>query len=182
MGLGLALTIKDEATPALRVIPKKMTKTIRARLPNAGQIVTNFWKRTLSGPATARRLGVGTGALRSSIRWAMRGPSEVVVGTHLPYASVHEFGFRGRVGVRAHTRQPRNRVAHAVRAHTRTANIPQRPHRAPAVKLASRSLTTLFLVGVKQALEEARVEGKRLGKEQKALAATLGAAARRTRG
>lgn len=65
-----------------------------------------------------------TGALRRSIRSHIRSNS-VVFTSHLPYASVHNEGGKGKATVRAHTRTRKGRT-HNVRSHERTMNIPQR--------------------------------------------------------
>lgn len=65
-----------------------------------------------------------TGALRRSIRSHIRSNS-VVFTSHLPYASVHNEGGKGKVTVRTHTRT-RKGSTHNVRSHERAMNIPQR--------------------------------------------------------
>lgn len=53
----------------------------------------------------------------------------VMVGSFgIPYAAIHEFGFKGLVEVRNHLRRGAN-----VRAHSRNINVPARPYLRPAV-------------------------------------------------
>lgn len=60
----------------------------------------------MSGPRPGR-LGVVTARLRNSISWRVkdtRGAITGRIGTTVPYGRYHEFGFRGIVDVRGHTR------------------------------------------------------------------------------
>jgi phage gpG-like protein len=84
-----------------------------------------------------RRMGlIDTGRLLNSIRYEFfqSGESQgVQVGSfNVPYAAVHEFGYRGTVQIPAHTRNTRFGAV-SVRAHSRRMNVRQRPYLRPAV-------------------------------------------------
>jgi phage gpG-like protein len=98
---------------------------------------------------TGQVLKVRTGSLRSSINTRTeRSASEVAasVGTNIAYGRVHEYGFDGTVGVRAHLRQitqafgrPIAPTAVAVRAHSRHVHLPERSFlRSALAELAPR--------------------------------------------
>jgi phage gpG-like protein len=95
-----------------------------------------------------RSLLVKTSRLWNSIRLMVQSFSDTTIGTDVPYAAVHNWGFRGTVMVPEHSRR-RNAVSSAkfsslktrrtgskevkyevgkstVKAHTRNMNIPQR--------------------------------------------------------
>ena len=52
-----------------------------------------------------RGLLIDKGVLRRSPRVISSSPTRVVIGTDVPYARVHNYGFRGVVHVKAHTRK-----------------------------------------------------------------------------
>jgi len=74
---------------------------------------------------------IKSGRLFRSIRILKKSGSRRVVGSTVPYAKVHNEGLRvqGTARVRSHTRRPRRRASHTVRAHTRSVNfkMPKRP-------------------------------------------------------
>ena len=81
---------------------------------------------------------VDTGNLRKSIRYEFFRTSDnfgIKFGSFgVPYAAVHEFGFRGIVNVKAHTRMVRGSSEPSnVRAHSRFMNIRARPYLRPAI-------------------------------------------------
>jgi phage gpG-like protein len=95
-----------------------------------------------------RAILVKSGRLRRSIRKISANENEVVIGTDVPYAQVHNDGFRGAVDVKAHTRKTHSRyrengrisekngrmglkkigttTGSAVQSHTRHMNMPRR--------------------------------------------------------
>lgn len=77
----------------------------------------------------AMTLGVRTNRLRSSIRRDQaqhgNGVARGSIGSNVEYLGVHEFGFRGAVRVRAHTRQTGTGTA-SVKAHDRQVNFRER--------------------------------------------------------
>lgn len=86
-----------------------------------------------------RRLGlIDTGNLINSLRYETFDQGQAVgvsIGSFgVPYAAVHEFGFRGVVVVRAHSRRTRSGGSSQVRGHQRQAYTPARPYLGPAVK------------------------------------------------
>jgi phage gpG-like protein len=101
------------------------------------------------------------------------------VGTDRPYAAIHEFGFDGNVNVRPHVRTLKSGTTFPVRAHMRHMRMPKRPHRAPAVRDASRPIALLFAGQVEKAIRESKRKGDRLKGSQIAAGFTPGA--RRTK-
>jgi phage gpG-like protein len=111
-------------------------------------------KDYLKGPRP-HKLGVGTGRLRSSIKdRVLRNGNdiEMVLGTNVRYAAIHELGFSGTQQVRPHqrritragltksgkvSRSNKNRVSTGiaqVKAFSRTMWMPPRPFLSPAVR------------------------------------------------
>lgn len=87
---------------------------------------------------------VDTGALLNSIIFEVkhhRDSSDVTVASErIPYAAAHEFGFQGRVNVRAHSRMIRQVYgrsikpkAIAIKTHTRLIDVPERAFMRPAL-------------------------------------------------
>jgi phage gpG-like protein len=87
-----------------------------------GQTVLNIRQQKL----------VDRGHLMNSISFKLfnnKGVDGVMVGSFgIPYAAIHEFGFKGLVQVREHLRRGVN-----VMAHGRNVNVPARPYLRPAV-------------------------------------------------
>jgi len=85
-----------------------------------------------------RAILVDSGRLRNSVRIIRADRRRIAVGSTLPYAKAHNFGFRAsrRVRIRSHLRQTR-RGTHRVKAHNRNArfNIPRRPFVGRSSKL-----------------------------------------------
>ncbi|MFK5855389.1 MAG: phage virion morphogenesis protein [Bacteroidota bacterium] len=91
-----------------------------------------------------RAILVRTGKLRNSIKVKSASANHVIIGSNISYASAHNFGFKGNVRVKQHTRKIRGRVttqnietrrkssrmvttgSATVKSYTRKANIPQR--------------------------------------------------------
>ena len=103
------------------------------------------WKpRKESTKGKGRAILVKSGKLRNSIRIFKASPQEIVVGSSLPYAAAHNWGFTGTVQVKAHKRDitARTKVYNiksrkgrkvkvrtgttTVKAHSRKMNLPQR--------------------------------------------------------
>lgn len=95
-----------------------------------------FRKKAFDGnpwtPAkTAKRRGsllIDSGAMMNSIRPLVISPERVVIGAgnqKVLYAKAHNEGYDGEVQVPAHTRRTKKGSTN-VKAHTRTAHIPQR--------------------------------------------------------
>ena len=101
-------------------------------------------KDYLSGPRP-ERLGVVSGRLRSSIASEVREDGqglEVVVGTNVKYAAMHELGFTGMVNVPAHLRVIKmafgkpleNTVVATVRPYSRNVDVMPKPFIRPAMQ------------------------------------------------
>lgn len=91
-----------------------------------------------------RKQIVDTGALLNSIRYRIGKDSNgsfVEFGSYgVPYAAVHEFGFKGPASVKAHQRlisqafgNPIEQRMVNVRGHTRQMNVKARPYIRPAI-------------------------------------------------
>jgi len=189
LGVGLEVHGLEEIRLTLRNLPREATKGNRAAIQKGGQQIVKFWKIQLSGPAGPRRLGVGHGDLRRSIR-ATKSGDGVLVGTDKRYARIHEFGgktrpheirprvgkalafFWPKAGGASRIRGPRFRGS--VRATGSLAVfrkvrhpgsvIPKRPHREPAVRSVGPVLDALFEGNLEEALDRSLRIGKRLGR------------------
>ncbi len=81
-----------------------------------------------------RSVLVKSGALRRGIRIVKKEPNAVTIGNNLPYARVHNEGFKGSQRIRAHKRNVskafgrklKQPVTANVKAHNRKMNTPQR--------------------------------------------------------
>lgn len=142
----------------MKNMPTIVRRAIMRGLDRAGALVTGQITRTrFTGqgpfPVSEHRLGVKTNRLRGSLRWS-KAQADVErisasIGTNVKYAGVHEYGYSGSVGVRAHRRKVPSRDVFAqrltktgkvskrkgekiasgvasVRAHRRTMQIPER--------------------------------------------------------
>jgi phage gpG-like protein len=109
----------------------------RFRKQNWVDYTTQPWKpRKPAWQKQSKRRGqrailIDTGRLRRSIRVVHVDSHRAVIGTDVPWARVHNEGFRGQVkqNIAAHTRSGGvTRKSHRVKSHTRTINqhIPQR--------------------------------------------------------
>jgi phage gpG-like protein len=135
---------------------------------------TETWPRRKSNAKRnqGRRLLVDTGRLRRSIRILHTMSMSVAVGTDVPYAGVHNDGFRGTVQVKAHTRRKftksqetfttrtgreRKRTVLSVggsgevRAHSRRMNMPRRRYLGES-KEQSAQIQRMLLVEINKAL------------------------------
>ena len=114
----------------------------------------------LSGQA----LHVRSGRLRSSINWKITEESGSAVsgsvGTGVEYAAAHEYGFKGLVNVSGHLRNVSSstKATHAVRAHTRMVNMPERSF----LRSSLRARRDLIVSSLREAAVRAvrRVNGK----------------------
>lgn len=103
-----------------------------------GAIVEKRLSFSKRGPPTLEGLRAQDSHLRRSIRRspALIDGEKVVssIGSNIRYAAVHEFGFQGRVRVRAKAHlevlrgRRKVRVARKVKAHTRQMNLPARQY------------------------------------------------------
>jgi len=100
-------------------------------------------KDYLSGPRPDK-LGAVSNRLRSSIATDVRpGDKEIYVdiGTNVSYGRVHEYGFKGSVSVKQHTRTVKQVFGRSVTpfqqevsAHSRQVDLQQRAFLAPAIQ------------------------------------------------
>jgi len=140
---------------AMRVLPMKVGETVlrfanqRFREQNWVDNGTEVWRprKPNAKRNRGRNLLVDSGRLRRSIRITRVTADTAAVGTDVPYAGVHNDGFRGTVTVKAHSRKKygkqkekyttrsgreRNRTvttvigSTAVKSHSRKMNIPKR--------------------------------------------------------
>lgn len=122
----ISVDIRAEALLArLAGSPDRLRNSMRQTVARLAIRVQGRVKEKLTGEV----LHVRTGTLRRSInqRVVEDGPSIYAqVGTNVAYAHAHEYGFRGPVSVRAHTRTLATGTVQNVRAHTRQMNLPAR--------------------------------------------------------
>jgi len=93
-------------------------------------INTEQWaKRTIKRRSKKRERGavlVSSGRLKRSIRKILVTNDVVVIGTDVPYASIHNNGFRGRESVKMHNRKSRKGKSFKVNSFSRKMNMPRR--------------------------------------------------------
>lgn len=151
-----------EARATIQALPGTTQAAASRMAYRAGAVVLRLWKLHLSGPGGARSLGVRSGALRNSVRMEKTGAAEVTVGTHLPYAAIHEFGGTTRPHVIRAKRANALRfvgsdgeVWYAKSVNHPGSKIPARPHREPAVRAAEQPMRSIFSGEMDRALREA---------------------------
>lgn len=110
------IEIPTELREGLRALKPvhAMTAIQRGMEKGAAYIVGQITKERLTGkgpfPVGEHKLGVVTGRLRRSTHWSghakVQGTEATTsIGATVEYAKLHEFGFRGAVQVKAHTRK-----------------------------------------------------------------------------
>lgn len=141
----------------------------------AGVLVERMWKLYLSGPASATRLGIRTGALRSSIHHEELAPGVVVVGSDKPYARIHEFGgktsphvIRPRTANMLSWVGPGGKRVFARFVNHPGSNIPARPAREPAIEAATPALNALAVGAADEAMRLASAAAASVTAAQKA--------------
>ncbi|MFQ3578518.1 MAG: hypothetical protein SNJ71_00075 [Bacteroidales bacterium] len=126
--------------------------------PRKNQQRVTFLGGKASTPKTdqaGRALLIKTGRLRRGTRATIQGTS-IRISNNVPYARLHNEGFRGTVSVKAHSRNKVMRTtvrggsnhsnkrralleilisSHSVKAHTRRVNMPARPFIKPSAML-----------------------------------------------
>jgi phage gpG-like protein len=113
---------------------QETTKNLAPSSPRLNEALTRIGLYVTSvAKMNARKKGlIDTGRLINSIRYEFfkEGNTEgIQVGSfNVPYARVHEFGFRGVMNIPAH-----ERLGYAVRAHTRRVNYRERAYIRPAL-------------------------------------------------
>lgn len=117
--------------------------TLKRWTPRKGE----KWRRKKKGRRGNRAILVKTGRLRRSIKIRSARFQKIVIATDVDYAAAHNYGYKGTVSVRSHTRRRYNREkeeyttktgkqrtrtnkvvksSYTVRQHTRKMNLPQR--------------------------------------------------------
>jgi hypothetical protein len=108
------IDVEVEGLEAMRVIPRNAKKVqgkeLAKTLVVAADAFAIAWKFTTSGPRSATKIGVRSGALRGGIHRVQIAALEQEVSTPVPYALAQEHGYPPR-------------------------NLPARPHMAPAEKM-----------------------------------------------
>lgn len=180
------------------VLAKEMVEKLAAMTPQARrlsikkvqQVAAKFWRQELSGPATDKRVGVGTGHLRGMVKTGSINPDTLYIRNAAAYAAAHEYGDRSkhrvsRHQVREHTRESFSKTS-TVRAHfrgpfERQANLPERPHMRPAIERTNPHVLGIVAGEVDRVMAAVAQEYKLRAEAQRALGKALGPAARRTR-
>lgn len=139
-----SIDIPPNLDAALRGLkPDVMVGAVRRGMDRGTQLVTDRIRRTRltgQGPFAVadHRLGVKSGRLRKSLQWTKGVVSGLAVttaiGAVVKYAAAHEFGFSGKVPVKAHQRTATKAFGvklsepkpHSVKAHQRTVRVPER--------------------------------------------------------
>lgn len=131
----------DAALQGLK--PDIMMRSIARGMTRATQLVSSqIIQQRLTGkgpfPVAASRLGVRSGRLRQSVRGTVAKINGVqvttTIGSRVSYAAAHEFGFSGKVPVKAHQRTVKvafgKKLAapktSPVKAHQRMVIVPER--------------------------------------------------------
>ena len=100
-------------------------KSFRNQGFDSGSGIRQWQKRSANASRNkGRAILIDSGRLRNSIRIIRSDRRRVVVGSTLPYASAHNFGYSQskRVKIRSHIRRTK-RGTHRVKAHSRNANF-----------------------------------------------------------
>lgn len=163
-------------TKGLANLPRKLARfrvgileRIPVMLALIGEEIAAIAKQDyLSGPRSRSKLGVVSGDLRRSITRGADGNvyrlsgNKLVMGTNLPYAAAHEYGFHETVQISAHTREVKavfGRASGVVRqfvsAHSRKMNLRERPFLRPAVKDSLPGARSIIQRLANEALREA---------------------------
>ena len=92
---------------------------------------TENWKKRQYNPRASRRMNsratlVRSGRLKRSIRKIREGSDFAIVGTDVPYAAAHNYGVRGRVDVKSHSRTSTTGNVSTVKSFRRTMTLPRR--------------------------------------------------------
>jgi phage gpG-like protein len=108
-------------------------KSLKLSSPEMTAAMTNIGTVVMSQTVQNIRANklVDRGPLMISIKYIVariNKKDSVLVGSFgIPYAAIHEYGFKGIMYVRQHTRRGFN-----VKAHERNVNVPARPYLRPA--------------------------------------------------
>ncbi len=151
-----------ERLPAMLATHAKNFSQDRFRQQNWLDNTTENWKprkatRNESKRRKSRSILIDTARLRNSIRIVYVGKDMIIIGTDVPYAKVHNFGFKGKVKqqVSSHNRKTRQGRTTRVRSHSRTIylKIPKRQFIGNSAVLQSqlaRLATSEFMKALKK--------------------------------
>lgn len=130
------LKLFDAVADAMRGIPQLVaTEAVnfskeRFVQQNWVDATTEPWrKRKVKRRSKTRERGavlVSSGRLKRSIRKVLVASDMVIIGSDVPYAQIHNDGFRGRETVKAHKRKSRKGRSTEVKSFTRSMNMPRR--------------------------------------------------------
>jgi len=129
-----------------RLIAKidRLRPALRRELENEVQrLAFELSAKVKGGPLSGGVLNVKTGRLRRSITTRLESnPLSIigVVGTNVDYGAFHEYGFKGSVNVRAHSRRTNGGVAR-VRAHSRRMDYAGKPFLKPSLEAMRERIT-----------------------------------------
>jgi phage gpG-like protein len=135
MSAEIRVTVTGDAQSARAIaqVQQRIATRLRDAIQRAALDLMAFVK---GQKLTGQVLNVRTGRLRRSITQRVEteasGTIAGLVGTNVKYGRVHEFGFKGRVPVKAHTRKLGGKRV-PVRAHSRQVDIPKRPFLGPSL-------------------------------------------------
>jgi len=131
----LVVSVRQEALVAmLRGYPDRLVNRLVVVM---NRLTLEIQSQVKGFKLSGQVLHTQTGTLRRSINREVRvvpGMVEGTVGTNVEYAGAHEFGFSGRVTVRAHIRtiklafgrQLKSPIEVSVGSFSRSANLPER--------------------------------------------------------
>lgn len=173
MAVGLSVEVRglDRLQATLENLPDQVGRQKASAVRVGGVQIEKFWKLMLSGPAGPRKLGVRSGALRSSIHSRPTGDG-VIVGTDKPYAAIHEFGGKTKphkisARVSRYLRWTQGgEVRFARSVNHPGSQMPRRPHRRPAVDAVWPVLKALFAGNMDEAMRRSLAIGKQIGSDQ----------------
>lgn len=125
------LKITNAVTNAIRALPNKLAAEAvnfskqRFVQQNWVDNTTTMWPKRKKTDA-GRAILVKSGRLKRSIRKLAVYSDCIIIGTDVPYAKIHNDGFRGVEQAKAHSRKSKKGKAYQVKSFTRPINMPKR--------------------------------------------------------
>lgn len=154
----------DDLSRAIEQLPGRIA-TLAVNF-SKNRFVKQNWHDTHAEPwqkRSARRRGgqarqkgavlVDSGRLKRSIRIVSVSQQNIVIGTDVPYAEVHNDGFDGVQTVRQHNRRSRKGRTCNVKSHTRRTKMPQRRFIGESAEL-NRQMENMIVSEFKNAIEK----------------------------
>lgn len=140
--------------------PKLQTELSKSVTKLCLELTRRIKQDKLSGQV----LKVKSGQLRRSVTFKVKntpaGPTGEV-GTNLPYAKAHEFGFKGTVDIKSHLRmvkqawgKPITPTQVAVSPHQRKVNMPERSFMRTALKEMEENIRVEMIEAVKRSMKQ----------------------------